>query len=68
LGDEQVDVEDHHGQKDDEIPVQKDSERFLQNIKWLPWRRGIVVIASAYRTEDAGFKSRQGVRSFGIYL
>jgi hypothetical protein len=28
----------------------------------LPWRRGIVVVASAYRTEDPGFESRQGVR------
>jgi hypothetical protein len=27
-----------------------------------PWGRGIVAIASAYRTEDPGFKSRQGVR------
>jgi hypothetical protein len=25
-------------------------------------RRGILVIASAYRTEDPGFESRQGVR------
>jgi hypothetical protein len=34
----------------------------------LPWRRGIVVIASTYRTEDPGFESRQGVRFFlGIY-
>jgi hypothetical protein len=29
-----------------------------------PWRRGIVVIASAYRTEDPGLESRQGVRFF----
>jgi hypothetical protein len=28
---------------------------------------GIVVIAYAYRTEDPGFKSRQGVRFSGIY-
>jgi hypothetical protein len=27
-----------------------------------PWRHGIVVIASAYMTEDPGFESRQGVR------
>jgi hypothetical protein len=27
----------------------------------MPWRRGIVVIAYAYRTEDPGFESRQGV-------
>jgi hypothetical protein len=31
------------------------------------WRRGIVVIAFAYRTEDPVFKSRQGVRFLGIY-
>jgi hypothetical protein len=30
----------------------------------LPWRSGIVVIAYAYRTEDPGFESRQGVRFF----
>jgi hypothetical protein len=30
-------------------------------------RRGIVVIASTYRTEDPGFESRQGVRFLGIY-
>jgi hypothetical protein len=28
---------------------------------------GIVVITSAYRTEDPGFESRQGVRFLGIY-
>jgi hypothetical protein len=33
----------------------------------LPWRIGKVVIATAYRTEDPGFKSRQGVRFLGIY-
>jgi hypothetical protein len=36
----------------------------------LPWRRGIVmhvVITSAYRTEDPGFESRQGVRFLGSY-
>jgi hypothetical protein len=32
----------------------------------LAWRRGIVVIASAYRTEDPGFQSREGVRFLGI--
>jgi hypothetical protein len=32
-----------------------------------PWRRGMVVIASASRTEDPGFKSRQGVRVLGLY-
>jgi hypothetical protein len=31
-----------------------------------PWRRGIVVIASAYRKEYPGFESRQGVRFLGI--
>jgi hypothetical protein len=31
------------------------------------WRLGIVVIASAYGTEDPGFESRQGVRFLGIY-
>jgi hypothetical protein len=30
-------------------------------------RRGIVVIASACRTEDLGFESRQGVRLLGIH-
>jgi hypothetical protein len=34
----------------------------------LPWRRGIVTIASAYWTEDPGFKSRQGVKFLGIYI
>jgi hypothetical protein len=33
-----------------------------------PWRRGIVVIASAYRTEDIGFESHQGVRFLGLYI
>jgi hypothetical protein len=28
------------------------------------WWRGIVVIASAFRTDDPGFDSRQGVRFF----
>jgi hypothetical protein len=28
----------------------------------MPWRRGTEVITSAYRTEDPGFESRQGVR------
>jgi hypothetical protein len=32
-----------------------------------PWRCGIVVIVSSYRTEDYGFESRQGVRISGIY-
>jgi hypothetical protein len=32
----------------------------------MPWWRGIEVIASAYRTEDSGFESRQGVRFLGI--
>jgi hypothetical protein len=33
---------------------------------WQPWRRGIVVIASASRTEDPGFESRQVFRSLYI--
>jgi hypothetical protein len=32
-----------------------------------PWRRGIAVIASAYRTEDPGFESSQSVRFLGLY-
>jgi hypothetical protein len=32
------------------------------------WHSGIVVIASAYRTEAPGFESRQGVRFKGIYM
>jgi hypothetical protein len=32
----------------------------------MPWRRGIVVIASTYRTEDPEFESRQGERFLGI--
>jgi hypothetical protein len=35
-------------------------------IKTKNWRRGIVVIASAYRTEDLGLESRQGVRFLGL--
>jgi hypothetical protein len=41
-----------------------------KKMKWkniLHSRHGIVVIASAYRTEDPGFESRQGVRFLGIY-
>jgi hypothetical protein len=34
----------------------------------LPWRRGIVAIASASRKEDIGFESRQGVRFLGLYM
>jgi hypothetical protein len=33
----------------------------------MEWRRGIVVIECAYRTEDPGFESRQGVRYLGFY-
>jgi hypothetical protein len=44
-------------------------------LKWIqfqfyhypPWRRGIVVIVSASRTEDPGFESRQGVRFLGLH-
>jgi hypothetical protein len=43
--------------------VQKMSKKCPQ----MPWRRGIVVIASAYRIEDPEFKSRQGVRFLRIY-
>jgi hypothetical protein len=31
-----------------------------------PWRRAIVGIASAYRTEDPEFESSQGVRFTGL--
>jgi hypothetical protein len=34
---------------------------------WSHWRRGLVVIASVYRTEYPGFESRQGVGFFEIY-
>jgi hypothetical protein len=37
------------------------------SIKLTPWQRGIVVIASAYRTEDPRCESRQGVRFLGLY-
>jgi hypothetical protein len=33
-----------------------------------PWRHALVTIASAYRTEDPGFESRQGVRFLCIYI
>jgi hypothetical protein len=36
-------------------------------IEKAPRRRGILVIASAYRTEYPGFESHQGVRFLGIY-
>jgi hypothetical protein len=32
-----------------------------------PWRRGIVVIAFAYKIEDPGFESRQDGGFFGMY-
>jgi hypothetical protein len=32
-----------------------------------PRRRGLVVIASAYITEDPEFESRQGMRFLGMY-
>jgi hypothetical protein len=48
-------------------------ERFCVNSAYIvattrhyPGRRGIVVIASASRTEDPGFESRQGVRFLGV--
>jgi hypothetical protein len=37
---------------------------YLHTLQKMPWGRGIVVIASAYITEDPGFESRQGVRVF----
>jgi hypothetical protein len=33
----------------------------------VPWRCGIVVIASAYRTKDPGFETHHGVKFLGIY-
>jgi hypothetical protein len=39
----------------------------LRKIYCMPWRRGIVVIAFAYRTQDSGFKSRQAVKFLGLY-
>jgi hypothetical protein len=32
-----------------------------------PWRRGIVVIASAYISDDPGYESRRGVKFSGMY-
>jgi hypothetical protein len=37
-----------------------------KKIEKLPWRRGIMVIASASRTEDTGFKSHQNARFLGL--
>jgi hypothetical protein len=38
-------------------------------LKKKTWRRGIVVIVSAYRTEKPGFGSRRGVRVFrNLYI
>jgi hypothetical protein len=34
--------------------------------KFTPWRRGIVVIASAYITEDPVFETRHAVRFLGV--
>jgi hypothetical protein len=42
-----------------------DAARFLSDLPWR--RRGIVVTASAYRTEDPGFEPRQGARILGLY-
>jgi hypothetical protein len=40
----------------------------LLGVRWFKMsRRDIVVIASAYRTEDPGFEIRQVVRFLGIY-
>jgi hypothetical protein len=33
-------------------------------VYWSPWRRGVVVVASASRPEDPEFESRQGVRFY----
>jgi hypothetical protein len=41
--------------------------RFIKRTS-LSWRRVIVVIASAQRTEDPGFEFRQGVRFLGFYM
>jgi hypothetical protein len=41
-------------------------QRFNNFFVALAWRRGIVAIAYAYRTEDPWFESRQGVRFLGI--
>jgi hypothetical protein len=32
-----------------------------------PWRRGVVVIVNANRTEDRVFEPRRGVRFLGLY-
>jgi hypothetical protein len=42
-------------------------KRPFQNLFYFPRRCGIVVIATAYRTEDPGFESRQVVRFLGFY-
>jgi hypothetical protein len=43
--------------------------KLTQVFKQPPWRRGTVVIASAYKTEDPGFESRRGVRFFrNLYI
>jgi hypothetical protein len=42
----------------------------VDNLKggiFLPWRRGIVVIASASRTVDPGFDCHQGVRFLDLF-
>jgi hypothetical protein len=41
---------------------------YIETIKLGPWRRGIVVIESASRTEDTGFESRQYVMFLGLYV
>jgi hypothetical protein len=37
------------------------------HIRSTPWRRVMGVIALAYKSEDPGFESHQGVRFLGIY-
>jgi hypothetical protein len=39
----------------------------FKKLALLPWRRGVVVIVSSNRTEDRGFKSRQGFKVVGLY-
>jgi hypothetical protein len=38
-----------------------------KNKKEVPWRRGEVVIKSAYKTKEQGFESRRGERFSGLY-
>jgi hypothetical protein len=49
------------------VMLNLESCKLTNNLGMLPWRRGIVVIAAAYRTEDPGFEFHQGVRFLGVY-